>query len=97
MDEDPRTVSKLLFESEVADRLRCSTSKVKRLRLSGQLAFIPGRPPLIAEEDLEAFIDRMKRKRADKLRPAADTPEDPVAARLWVLRKKLTRRARTLK
>ncbi|ESX21412.1 helix-turn-helix domain-containing protein [Mesorhizobium sp. LSJC264A00] len=43
----------LLTQDEVAKRLRCSTQKVKRLRISGQMAYIPGRPVLIEEADLK--------------------------------------------
>lgn len=50
-------MSILLKEIEVAERLRCSPSKVKRLRLSGKLAYLPGRPVLIRAEDLTAFME----------------------------------------
>lgn len=49
-----------LTEPEVAERLRCSTTKVKRLRLSGKLSYIPGRPVLIDEADLQSYIDEVK-------------------------------------
>ena len=48
----------LLTEPEVAERLRCSTEKVKRLRLSGKLAYLKGRPVLISEADLLEFTGR---------------------------------------
>lgn len=47
----------LLTESEVAERLRCSRTKIKRLRLSGKLAYIPGRPVLIRESDLNDYLE----------------------------------------
>lgn len=47
----------LLTEKEVSERLRCSTSKIKRLRLDGKLAYLPGRPVLIREEDLNAYME----------------------------------------
>jgi hypothetical protein len=50
----------LLTEAEVAERLRCAKSKVKRLRVTGALTYIPGRPPLIDEQDLIAFISKSK-------------------------------------
>ncbi|MBZ9706120.1 helix-turn-helix domain-containing protein [Mesorhizobium sp. ESP7-2] len=50
----------LLTQDEVAERLRCSTSKVKRLRISGSLAYIPGRPVMIEETDLDAYKERVK-------------------------------------
>ncbi|MER9166212.1 helix-turn-helix domain-containing protein [Mesorhizobium australicum] len=53
---------RLLTQEEVAALLRCSTSKVKRLRLSGQLAYLPGRPVMIEETDLEKYLESVKRK-----------------------------------
>jgi hypothetical protein len=73
----------MLTEPEVAERLRCSTSKIKRLRLSGQLPYLSGRPLLIAEEDLEAFISARKRSAT-----AATPPEEQGEAndaRGWAL------------
>ena len=49
---------KLLLESEVAAALRCSTDKVKRLRLSGKLPYVPGRPVMIREADVDAYLER---------------------------------------
>ncbi|WP_082494376.1 helix-turn-helix domain-containing protein [Methylobacterium sp. Leaf108] len=46
----------LLTLKEVATRLRCSVTKVQRLCFSGALSFIPGRPVLILEDDLNAYI-----------------------------------------
>ena len=63
----------LLTEREVADRLRCSLPKVKRLRLTGKLAYLPGRPPLVDEEDLEAYVAFAKRSSEP---PPPPTPEE---------------------
>jgi hypothetical protein len=60
-----------LTEREVADRLRCSLPKIKRLRLTGKLTYLPGRPPLVDEEDLEAYIAFAKRSS----KPPPLTPE----------------------
>lgn len=81
---------KLLTEPEVAEMLRCSTSKIKRLRLSGALAYIPGRPVLIAETDLTEYLERLKQN-AKPAPPA--TPEEERAAMLksareWAIKKK---------
>lgn len=43
----------LLTEVDVAARLRCSVSKIRKLRYTGRLAFIPGRPVFIREADHE--------------------------------------------
>ena len=91
---------KFLTEPEVADRLRCSVSKVKRLRLSGRLPFINGRPVLIDEADLLSFI--ASEKQGATVRPMSSgsfqvdvpaqrgpsTTEAPgaIAQRLWQLR-----------
>jgi hypothetical protein len=64
---------KLLDEKEAAALLRCSPSKIKKLRLSGRLAFIPSRPVMIDEADLLAFIEREKRP--------ARPPESPAPQR----------------
>lgn len=47
----------LLTQKEVAVILRKSESVVARLRASGKLAYIPGRPVLIDRADLEAYLD----------------------------------------
>lgn len=45
----------LLTQEEAADRLRCSVWTVKRLRLTGKLKYIPGRPNLIRVDDIDEF------------------------------------------
>lgn len=83
---------KLLLESEAAEILRCSREKVKRLRLSGRLAYLPGRPVLIDEKDLIEFISQQKAKLTP---PVTPTHTETVAeARRWAMRKKLLRRVR---
>ncbi len=37
-----------------------SVRKLKGLRLTGRLPYIPGRPPMIDEADLEAYLTRVK-------------------------------------
>lgn len=81
---------KLLTESEVAEILRCSTSKVKRLRLGGHLAYVPGRRVLISEDDLNAFLEARKR-RPVPAEPAVEerpvvTPEEHARIREQVQR-----------
>ena len=53
-------VPKLLIEPEVAEILRCSPATVARLRKAGKLPYIPGRPVLIDEADLLAYIEKKK-------------------------------------
>lgn len=70
-----------LTEPEVAQILRCSTSKVKRLRLSGRLTYVPGRPVLIAEADLNAFIEATARAAATPPEVTVPPPPDAVKER----------------
>lgn len=77
----------LLTEIEAAERLHCSTSKIKRLRLSGQLPYLPGRPVLVDEKDLDQYVtdkrQKKEKKAASRRAPAA---LDPVTwARVAVL------------
>ncbi|MDM9629779.1 helix-turn-helix domain-containing protein [Rhizobium sp. S152] len=72
---------KMLTEQEVADILRCSRGKVKRLRFSGKLPYIPGRPLLIDEVDLLAYIEASKREVQAKAQ-AADT-KPTISAQEW--------------
>lgn len=78
-------------EIEVAEMLRCSTSKIKRLRQSGALAYIPGRPVLIAETDLTEYLERLKKNAKPAPPPKPATPEEEHAAmvqsaREWALK-----------
>ncbi len=80
----------LLTETEVAEKLRCSTSKIKRLRMSGELPYIVGRPVLIDETDLIAFIDARKRRAAPAQKPITKAEETNISAdeaRAWALKK----------
>lgn len=53
---------KLLTEQEVADLLGCDALRVKRLRAAGLVAFIPGQPALLLEDDVHEFIAWLKRR-----------------------------------
>ncbi|MDW5315511.1 helix-turn-helix domain-containing protein [Rhizobium sp. PL01] len=53
-------MTEFLTEPEVAKLLRCSTSKVKRLRLAGKLSYAGGRPVLISSADLKTYLDGIK-------------------------------------
>lgn len=73
----------LFTEAEVAKRLNCSVSRIRKLRAAGRLAYLPGRPVLVTERDFNAFVETERqhlktlsgkhRKRAKKLLP----PEEP--------------------
>ncbi len=75
-----------MTESQAAQRLGCSTSTVKRLRLSGKLSYIPGRPVLIDEADLEAYLLARSQADAEKLAKRAETPAES-ARRIWIIRR----------
>lgn len=85
---------KLLTEAEVADLLRCSREKIKRLRLSGQIRYISGRPVLIDEEDLKAFVEAQKIASAEtpERRASKNLDRSPEAARKWAIEQVLLRR-----
>ncbi|MER9603409.1 helix-turn-helix domain-containing protein [Mesorhizobium sp. M0243] len=61
---------KLLTEAEVARFLRCSPSKIKRLRTTGKMAYLPGRPVLIESVAVERYLDSIRREP----RPLAPEP-----------------------
>ncbi|MBY5831907.1 helix-turn-helix domain-containing protein [Rhizobium leguminosarum] len=73
---------KLITEQEAASILRCSTEKVKRLRLSGRLPYIPGRPVKIDEADLLAFIEASK-KRGPSSADAVAEGKPKLSAEAW--------------
>lgn len=83
---DDRARSTLLIDEEVAARLRCSKFVVKRLRLSGKLPYLPGRPPRVDEADLDSYIAQTKRRgRApDAEAKAEDAAIGLKARRLWL-------------
>ena len=60
-----------LTDSEVAQLLRCSVSKVRSLRRCGTLAYLKRRPPLIAVSDLKAYLESIK------VRAKSPEPERP--------------------
>lgn len=68
----------LLTMEEVAQRLRCSASKVRHLKDAGKLAYIPGRPVYILESDLNDYLERVRR--AAKKEPEPGSPEAQAAA-----------------
>lgn len=84
---------KLMTEREVAKRLHCSTEKVKRLRLGGKLAYYRGRPVLIAEADVAAYLEsiRVARELKERAPPPKTEAEQWADARLWVRKKAAAR------
>lgn len=85
---------RFLTEPEVAEILRCSRQKVQRLRLSGQLAYLPGRPVLIAQTDLDAFIAEKTRLASStgKREKKSDTNSSAEDARKWAMQAVLLKR-----
>ncbi len=77
---------KLITQEEAARRLGVSPSTVKRLRISGRLAYIPGRPVLIDEADLEEYVAAKAEADAKKLAKHIETPSER-ARRHWIVRR----------
>jgi hypothetical protein len=65
MDETPneKRWPKLLSERDAAERLSCSPNRVKQLRLKRKLAYYPGRPIRIMEDDLAIYVASAKVRR----------------------------------
>jgi len=86
----------LLTQTEVADLLRCSVSKVERLRREGALPYLPGRPVMIELADVLAHVERQKarsrllaaRKAEPKTSHAAATQRAKRAVRKLTLKKR---------
>lgn len=85
---------RFLTEPEVAEILRCSTSKVKRLRLGGKLPYLPGRPLLVRQSDLNDFIDTGLRKQAPTVVELPTKAERSADARRWALEQVLLKGSR---
>ncbi|MFI3905401.1 helix-turn-helix domain-containing protein [Ochrobactrum sp. S1502_03] len=89
---------KYYTEPEVAEILRCSPSKIKRLRFHGELTYVPGRPVLISEASLNEYLAAITIARKPQPQPhdkyAAKTKADIEAARQWALNKVLLSKPR---
>ena len=90
----------LLTQEEVAQRLRCSPTTVKRLRSEGKLAYLPGRPVKIDERELERYIEETTCRRPSLQKPSPDTTRPAgqtaveAAARAWALKTVLLQKQR---
>lgn len=74
----------LLTQIEVAALLRCSVSRVEKLRRDGSLPWLPGRTILIELADVLALVERMKATtmlRGRGRRPTARASEQAAASR----------------
>lgn len=70
----------LLTQNEVAALLRCSVSKIERLRRDGSMPFLPGRPVLIEMADVLAYVERMRATTWLRARGRRPTPKESAAA-----------------
>jgi len=52
----------LWLESEVAERLRTTETRIRHLRRSGQLGYYPGPPILISDEHIAEYLRARERK-----------------------------------
>jgi len=74
----------LLTDEEAAERMQWTSSKIKRLRLTGKLPYYPGRPPKIDAADLVLLKTQRKQEeeaRATARYSAAGSPEDEMGRR----------------
>lgn len=74
----------LLTQLEVAALLRCSVSRVEKLRRDGSLPWVPGRTILIELADVMAYVERMRattKLRGRGRRPNARESEQVAASR----------------
>ncbi|MAN78366.1 MAG: DNA-binding protein [Rhizobiales bacterium] len=93
-EQEDRGPVELLTEPEVAHMLRCSTSKIKRLRLSGKLAYLPGRPLYVEYQAVIDYINAArvpaKYKAVDPTTPSGNAEMERRSreeARAWAIRK----------
>ncbi|MGH6860040.1 MAG: helix-turn-helix domain-containing protein [Phyllobacterium sp.] len=77
---------KMLTQDEAARRLGVSQSTIKRLRLDGKLTYIPGRPVLIDQADLDAYTAVKAEADAKKKVQNTETPAE-LARRIWIVRR----------
>ena len=78
---------RFLTQEEVAKLLRKSVKTVARLRQSGELAWLPGSPVLIAETEVSAYLERrLVRREPVPATPLTATkfskPKEDLVARL---------------
>ncbi|WAX97870.1 helix-turn-helix domain-containing protein [Aminobacter sp. NyZ550] len=89
-------LGKLLTEIEVANILSCSPATVKRLRLTGRLTYIPGRPVRIDVDDLNAYLAALVAPQ-EAVESAAASPRTPerdfrrLARQVWLQRQSFRR------
>jgi hypothetical protein len=96
LSDDEAETAIYLTEPEVAKILRRHPSAIKRLRLAGKLAYLPGRPVLIARTALEDYIGSIAIRTAEPPSVPPPSPEkgekteaEKIAdARAWALKKK---------
>lgn len=91
---------RFLTDAEVGAIIRKSAGTVKRLRVSGALPYLPGRPPLVDRTDLEEYLARRVAEAAAAAKAVAEakrlaarrfsdlTPAEQLAsAEAWALKK----------
>lgn len=72
---------RLLTQQEVAEVLRRSVKSVARLRLAGELAWLPGSPVMIPAAELDAYVAR-REMAEERARPAARRSPEEAARRM---------------
>lgn len=85
-------IANLLTQQEVADILRRDVKSVQRLRERGELGYLPGRPVLIPQAELDAYLERHMVKRQVVDAPAAIDRDAVMAAKARQAIEQLKRR-----
>ncbi|TIP24263.1 MAG: helix-turn-helix domain-containing protein [Mesorhizobium sp.] len=97
MDDD-EGLPGLLTEAELATKLRCSQSKIKRLRRSGKLAYLRGRPVLIEPAAVDAYLRSIRQEAVTPapkaIQPSTGEPEIGSAEYEALQRQKIITRVR---
>jgi len=76
------SVGKLLTQQEVAEILRRDVKSEQRLRAKGELGYLPGRPVMIPQAELDAYLERrmVKRQVVDPVSAATPSPQASFSA-----------------
>ena len=94
--EEPRSSEKTriayLSDAEAASRLRCPVSRIAHLRRTGELPYLPGRPPTIDPAELMQYAERAKREQQVKIM-SKRTCENPAPSPATQDRQRIVRNA----
>lgn len=83
----------------MATYLRKTKATIARMRLSGGLPYVPGRPPMVAKTDFLAYLEQKRRSREKPAKKSFSemSPSEQIAnarAYAWKMKLKPIRRRR---